>query len=500
MGYNPKNKRYKNFQARFMSNVQISKSDRLASFIQPILMLFADYFAILVAETAAISARLVLLDIFDLPEGPFNLAREYFLLWIPACFLIFLHWGRLYIRLISVGEMIRRTFYSVSLAIIACIVVLFLANKAPVISRIFVVLLGVFVFMFTSTFRMALRWILNRTQLFLEPTIFIGSDETANKLLKYSAHTSFFGIKVVGLIDDQPNNKALSGKYPVLGSVRDAKEIIQKSGVQNVIILAPRMDPAKLSSIIEDIFPLVKNVSFVPNTEDMPVSNMELQPLYLENMVVVSVSNNLSRWYCRIVKRTFDFVVATLGSLAISPFLIAIACAIKYSSPGPVLYSQKRLGENGKHFRCWKFRSMVPDADIKLKEYLASNPEARKEWDESQKLKNDPRITRIGNFLRRTSLDELPQLWNVITGDMSLVGPRPIIDNEIEKYGIYFNDYKMVRPGMTGLWQTSGRSDISYPRRVRLDAWYIRNWNVWLDISLIVKTVRVLLSRNSGAY
>lgn len=152
MGYNPKNNRYQKFQVGFMSGVQISKTDRMASFIQPILMLFADYFAILVAETAAISARLILLDIFDLPEGPFNLAREYFLLWIPACFLIFLHWGRLYIRLISVGEMIRRTFYSVSLAIIACIVVLFLANKAPVISRIFIVLLGVFVFMFTSTF------------------------------------------------------------------------------------------------------------------------------------------------------------------------------------------------------------------------------------------------------------------------------------------------------------------------------------------------------------
>ena len=143
---------------------------------------------------------------------------------------------------------------------------------------------------------------------------------------------------------------------------------------------------------------------------------------------------------------------------------------------------------------------MVIDSDTKLEEYLKSNSEAAKEWEETHKLKHDPRVTRVGAFLRKTSLDELPQLFNVIRGQMSLVGPRPIVDEEIIKYDVFFSDYTLVRPGMTGLWQTSGRSDTSYSRRVRLDAWYVRNWNIWLDISLLVKTVKVVLSSRSGAY
>ena len=143
---------------------------------------------------------------------------------------------------------------------------------------------------------------------------------------------------------------------------------------------------------------------------------------------------------------------------------------------------------------------MVSDSDKRLKEFLEANPEAAKEWEESHKLKHDPRVTKIGALLRKTSLDELPQLFNVIRGQMSLVGPRPIVDEEIIKYDVFFSDYTLVRPGMTGLWQTSGRSDTSYSRRVRLDAWYVRNWNIWLDISLLVKTVRVVLSSRSGAY
>ena len=143
---------------------------------------------------------------------------------------------------------------------------------------------------------------------------------------------------------------------------------------------------------------------------------------------------------------------------------------------------------------------MVVDSDRRLQEYLRANPEAANEWEETHKLKHDPRVTKIGAFLRKTSLDELPQLFNVIRGQMSLVGPRPIVDEEVIKYDVFFSDYTMVRPGMTGLWQTSGRSDTSYSRRVRLDAWYVRNWNIWLDISLLVKTVRVVLSSHSGAY
>lgn len=483
-----------------MKPVKISFSDRFSSTLQPIFLLCLDYVSIIAAEAFAVLFRECVLVLLDREYDAFDIGDLDFYVLIPLVFLVFLHWGRTYIRLLSIGEMVRRTFYSVLYAIIASIVVLFLAGKAPVISRLFITFLGIFVFIFVCFARLVWRLICNRWNLLLEPTILIGSDQTARRLLNYTASNSFFGIKVVGIIDDSPKGKALEGKFPLLGPLAEAQDIVRKTKVQNVLVLAPNMKSQRLHSLMDSLFPYVKNISFVPSTEDMPVSNMEIHRLYSENMVVISVKNNLSRWYNQVFKRVFDFLAAFFGTLVISPFLATIALIIVCTSPGPAIYAHRRVGKNGKHFNCYKFRSMVQNADEQLKQYLAANPKAAKEWAETQKLKHDPRVTIIGAFLRRTSLDELPQLFNVIIGQMSLVGPRPIVDSEIPKYGDYFSDYKMVRPGMTGLWQTSGRSDTSYERRVRLDAWYVRNWNIWLDISLIVKTIRVLLSSKNGAY
>lgn len=479
---------------------RISFTDRYSSTLQPILLMITDYLAILIAEWFAVQFRELVLDFLDRHNDAFALNNLYFFVLIPLIFLVFLHWGRTYIRLMSIGEMIRRTFYSVLGSIIVSIVVLFIAGKAPVVSRLFIALLGGFVFVCVCVSRLAVRFLCNRAGVLLEPTILIGSDDTAKKVLNYSSTNSFFGIKVIGIIDDKPSGKALEGKFPLLGNTEQATDIIRKTKVQNILVLAPRMEKPRLYQLIDELFPLVKNISFVPDIEDIPISNMEIHRLYSENMVVISVKNNLSRWYNQLTKRVFDIVVAGIGTIAISPILLLIACSIKLTSPGPAFYAHRRIGRNGVHFNCYKFRSMVTDSDAKLKEYLSKNPEARKEWEENHKLKHDPRVTKIGALLRKTSLDELPQLFNVIKGEMSLVGPRPIVDEEVVKYDVYFSDYALVRPGMTGLWQTGGRSDTSYSRRVRMDAWYVRNWNVWLDISLLVKTVRVVFSSRSGAY
>lgn len=483
-----------------MADPTISFTDRYSSTLQPLLLLATDYLAIIIAEWYAVGGRDIVLDLLGRKTDWFELNNFYFYLFVPLIFMVFLHWGRTYIRLLSIGEMIRRTFYSVIYAIVVSIVVLFIAGKAPVVSRLFIAFLGCFVFVFVCGSRLLVRYLCNRANILLEPTIIIGSDDTAKRVLNYSATNSFFGIKVVGIIDDKSSGTVLEGKYPLLGPTDKAARIILRTGVQNILVLAPRMDKRRLYSLIDEIFPLVKNISFVPETEELPVSNMEMHRLYSENLVVISVKNNLSCWYNQFFKRAFDLSVATLGTIAISPFLLGIAIAIKVSSPGPAIYAHRRIGRNGAHFNCYKFRSMVSDSDKRLKEFLEANPEAAKEWEESHKLKHDPRVTKIGALLRKTSLDELPQLFNVIRGQMSLVGPRPIVDEEIIKYDVFFSDYTLVRPGMTGLWQTSGRSDTSYSRRVRLDAWYVRNWNIWLDISLLVKTVRVVLSSRSGAY
>lgn len=197
-------------------------------------------------------------------------------------------------------------------------------------------------------------------------------------------------------------------------------------------------------------------------------------------------------------KILFDRVGAALGLIALSPVFMLLAWQVRKDG-GPAFYAQTRVGYQGRQFRCWKFRSMVVGADQILKDLLARDPVAKAEWDRDFKLKNDPRITKIGHFLRRTSLDELPQLWNVLRGEMSLVGPRPVTEKETIFYGEHLADYQSVKPGMTGLWQVSGRNDTTYAERVKLDSDYVRTRSFVGDIVIIAKTVSVMLTRR-GAY
>lgn len=194
------------------------------------------------------------------------------------------------------------------------------------------------------------------------------------------------------------------------------------------------------------------------------------------------------------VKRIFDFTFAILMIVLLLPLLVLIGVLIWCGSEGPILFRQQRIGLAGRPFECWKFRTMAPDAERLLRELLERSPEARSEWEQSFKLKNDPRITPLGRFLRKTSLDELPQLFNAVSGEMSLVGPRPIVAAELSRYGEALPLYLSVRPGLTGLWQTSGRSNCSYPERVAFDEEYVRTWSLWNDIAIIFRTVEAVLS------
>ena len=199
------------------------------------------------------------------------------------------------------------------------------------------------------------------------------------------------------------------------------------------------------------------------------------------------------------IQRIVDLAFAPVLAIVLSPLLIAISLSIWLSSRGPILFRQTRIGRNGEMFEMWKFRSMVVDSEHVLKAHLAANPEAKREWELSQKLRHDPRVLSIGRWLRRSSCDELPQLWNVIRGDMSLVGPRPVVPDEIVRYGSASELYGSVRPGMTGLWQVSGRSNTSYQERVSLDEYYVKNRSVRLDFQILIRTAETLLL-GEGAY
>jgi len=199
-----------------------------------------------------------------------------------------------------------------------------------------------------------------------------------------------------------------------------------------------------------------------------------------------------------VIKRALDIVLASAGLLVLWPLMIAIAIAIRVGDGGPALFAQVRVGRNGRPFTCLKFRTMVMDAEKALAAHLASDPQARCEWETFQKLERDPRITGLGGFLRKTSLDELPQLFNILFGQMSVVGPRPIVHTEIERYGDSFVSCFSVRPGLTGLWQVSGRSDCSYQTRVALDQRYATTWTVLGDAEIILKTVPAVLTQKGS--
>ncbi|KJS25573.1 MAG: sugar transferase [Hyphomonadaceae bacterium BRH_c29] len=193
-----------------------------------------------------------------------------------------------------------------------------------------------------------------------------------------------------------------------------------------------------------------------------------------------------------------DVVVASIALIFVLPLLVVVGVLIRLQDGGQAVYSQKRYGRNGRTFKCYKLRSMVANADQRLIEILAQDPDARIEWDQTQKLTHDPRITPLGRFIRKTSIDELPQLFNILKGEMSIVGPRPIVENEITKYGEFYRDYCSVRPGLTGLWQVEGRSDTTYEQRVQLDVKYATTRNFTGDIMIMLRTVpAVLLSRGA---
>jgi Undecaprenyl-phosphate galactose phosphotransferase WbaP len=240
-----------------------------------------------------------------------------------------------------------------------------------------------------------------------------------------------------------------------------------------------------------------EHVMVMPNLNG--VTNSAVVARDLSGTLAVEIKHNLLNPWAQRLKRALDLSGAVVGGFFICPLLLTIAVVIKLDTPGPVLFGHRRLGASDEHFLCWKFRTMHVDAERMLNECLQRYPNLQAEWEQNHKLRDDPRVTSIGRFLRKTSLDELPQLWNVLRGEMSLAGPRPIVDEEVSKYDKDYELYRRIRPGMSGFWQVGGRSEIDYKIRVAMDAYYVRNWSVWLDIIILARTVKIVLFGH-GAY
>lgn len=313
----------------------------------------------------------------------------------------------------------------------------------------------------------------------------------------------------VKLLRNLPLNRIIGRDPQVLDQL--INRLARHAGVpahRVAVFIAPTPDEiGQAQEVIDLLHEIGRPQSVVLPFTGLARNGVSLQKVAGADIVMAEIRPKAPNALQYLLKRTFDLIVGLLVLAAVLPVLLTISSLLALTERGPVFFRQLRVGKNGKDFWCYKFRSMRTDAQERLEELLANDPAARAEWAETQKLQNDPRITPLGHFLRKTSLDELPQIFNVLTGEMSLVGPRPIISPTIDGYPgdkAYFHSpefryYAHCTPGITGLWQVSGRSDTRHEERVRLDRWYARNWTVWLDLMILFKTVQVVLFGKGSA-
>jgi undecaprenyl-phosphate galactose phosphotransferase len=286
---------------------------------------------------------------------------------------------------------------------------------------------------------------------------------------------------------------------PCIAMGRDFAKTLNYLGEPHVVLALEQDGLDQYPDMVQQLGRASHHLQIVPAVRGLPLHGMEANHFFAHEVLLLTVRNNLARRLPQLVKRAFDLFVSITALIIGLPVLLWISLRVMQSG-FPIFYGHSRIGQGSKTFNCYKFRTMAPNADALLKELLERDPEAKAEWARDFKLKEDPRITPIGKFLRRTSLDELPQLWNVLKGDMSLVGPRPVVDAELERYGNQVDYYLEAKPGITGLWQISGRNDVTYETRVYLDAWYVKNWSLYNDIVILLRTVKVVLGSKNGAY
>lgn len=446
-----------------------------------------EYIAIIVAEKLS----LVIQNNIPYTMGKFYIPDIYFYIVIPAIYIFFIEHTKVNERFIFFWETMQRIFYAVLYSEIFCIITLYMFKTSGHISRSYIVIFFIMSFFSLYLFRQLLVKMCNYLNIMKIPVLFVGNGKTTEEIIYFTNYNNCFGIKIADIVDEIEDINQLR---------KNIISRIKQLNIKTVIIAIPNLEKHKLLSLVEDIQPLVRNLMFVPNTIGIPVINLEVKRLYESNMILLAIRNNLSKKTNRRIKRIFDIVFSLMIMIIVVPVCLVVMLCILIESPEPnSIFKHYRVGKDGKLFPCYKFRSMIPKAQEKLQEYLKNNLEAQEEWNKYFKLKNDPRITKVGRFIRKTSIDELPQFINVLKGEMSWVGPRPIIQDEIHYYDKYIKDYYAVLPGITGMWQANGRSDTGYDERVVLDTWYVRNWSIWIDIALIIKTIKAVLF-GKGAY
>ena len=395
-------------------------------------------------------------------------------------------------------EELRRQTFALFTTLAITTVFAFASNTADSLSRmlLFAWILGL---LFTAPLaRYCAKLALKKLGLWGKPVVVLGANDAGARVLEDLRREWQLGFRPIAVFDNRlaPTQRTLNG-IPYGGTLADAVAMGREHRVDTAIFAMPHTRREQLATFVNLAKLNFKHVVVIPNLAG--ITNSAVVARDLAGTFGVEIKYNLLDPWSQRLKRVVDLGATLVGGLFVMPLLVALALLVRLESRGPIFYMDKRMGRDGELFSCVKFRTMVPDAEKLLHVLLTENEEAREEYLEYHKLRDDPRVTRIGRFLRKTSLDELPQLWNVLRGEMSLVGPRPYLPRESTDIGTTQDEILRVTPGITGPWQVAGRSRTSFSKRVQMDVSYVADWSVWLDLVLLLRTVGGLLF-GRGAY
>ena len=407
--------------------------------------------------------------------------------------------ARLYTRRAQFWDEARSVFLACTLAALFVIVVSFAEKRPVTVSRLMVGGVWLTSVIVVPAVRLRAKRLLAAFGLWRRRTLILGAGKTGAEVVQRIRQNPDIGYVPVAFVDDDPAKIGTEhAQLPVCGPLDAVSTVLAELEVEEVVLAMRELPRERLLHLISACEGRVRSIHLVPDLFGLASVGVETEDL--DGVLLLHMRWNLARRWNRLLKRLFDLTVAASVTVLLSPILIATALAICLDSRGPVFFVQERLGRNRRRFRCLKFRTMYADNEARLRVHLAGDPVARADWSRFAKLKSlDPRVTRVGRILRRSSLDELPQLINVLRNEMSLVGPRPYLPSETVRMRDLAETILKAAPGVTGLWQVSGRNNLTFAQRVRLDEYYVRNWSLWMDVVVLLKTVGAVLRRD-GAY
>ncbi len=447
-------------------------------------------------------------EIYNKPLSSYTEIHDLFFIWMcPIVIFVFYAKGH-YTKRVPWWSQVQSVLYICAIAFIIDGFTRFAFHMS--FSRLLIGLSWVYVFFLTIAFRQIVYIISRKRRLWRIPTILIGDTDTITDTLFAFSTDHYTGYKVerIHLLDKNPqdfNIETIPAKYKdieILAAPSDYPSYFKENLDHYFVITLELIREKHRDMVIRSLTENKALYAVVPPVSRISLFEMEPSYFFGYDLMLLHAKKRRLSPIGNLIKRSMDIALSSIALLLLSPIMLAVSVMLKVEGQGgSIFYGGERIGKNGEHFKCWKFRSMEPNSDHLLEALLEQDAEAKQEWETYRKLKRpDPRVTtKTARIIRKASLDELPQLWNVFIGDMSIVGPRPILDDEIKLFGDDINNYIRVRPGITGLWQVSGRNDTSFQRRVYWDGWYVRNWSVWGDIVIMIKTVMVVLGKD-GAY